>query len=150
MNRMAREFWVDVAVFEEANDAQVLKACFKQKRIEARTQNDKILRVLMFSCPPRMTYRVQVRHGFYKCAMDSLKVDPRMLACLEKAIRCPVCGSLRVEYPQMTRKSIGATLLLHLGTIFHVIEHGCSCEDCHHIWNLPPKLAPQVQRPASN
>jgi hypothetical protein len=150
MNTMAGKSWVKVAVFEESNDAQVLEAFFKNKRIEARTYNDRILRLLLFLRPPRVTFRVQVRHGFFKHAMDLLETEPAVPAILQKAVHCPDCGSLRVEYPQMTRKFFLPTLLLHLGIIFRVIEHECYCENCHYIWNLPPKLASPVQRPVSS
>jgi hypothetical protein len=146
MNEMTGKSWMNVAVFEKSNEAQVLEAFFKNKRFETRTYNDKILRLFLFLCPPRATFRVQVRHGFYKFAMDLLEADPRMPAILQRAIHCPDCGSLRVEYPQMTRKFILPTLLLHLGIIFRVIEHECYCENCHCIWNLPAKLASPVQR----
>src|SRR5271170_6559041 len=104
MNKMAGKSWVNVAVFEESNDAQVLEALFKNKRIQARTYNDKIFRLLLFLCPPRVTFRVQVRHGFFKYAMDFLETEPGVPAILQKAVHCSDCGSLRVEYPQMTRK----------------------------------------------
>jgi hypothetical protein len=150
MNKMMGKTWVNVAVFEESNEAQILEDFFKNKGIEARTHNDKILQLLLFLCPPRATFRVQVRHGFLKYAMDLLDAEPDVTAILQKAVHCPDCGSLRVDYPQMTRKFFLPTLLLHLGIIFRVIEHECYCESCHYIWNLPPKLASPVQSPASS
>jgi len=151
MNTMAGKSWVNVAAFEESNEAQVLEAFFKNKGVEARTYNDKLLQLILFLCPPRATFRVQVRHGFFKYAMDLLETEPGAPAILQKAIHCPDCGSLHVEYPQMTRKFFLPTLFLHLGIIFRVIEHECYCENCHCIWNLPPKLAAPVQkRPASS
>ena len=149
MNKMTGKSWVKVAVFEELNEAQVLEAFFKSKGIETRTYNDKILRLFLFLCPPRATFRVQVRQGFSKYVMDLLETEPGVPAVLQKAVHCPDCGSLRVEYPQMTRKFFLPTLLLHLGIIFRVIEHECYCESCHYIWNLPPKLASPAQSPAS-
>jgi len=149
MNKMTGKSWVSVAVFEESNDAQVLETHFKNKRIEARIYNDKLLRLLLFLCPPRVTFRVQVRHGFFKYAMDLLEIEPGVSAILQKAFHCPDCGSLRVEYPQMTRKFLLPTLLLHLGIILRLIEHECYCENCHCLWHLPAKLASQVRRPTS-
>jgi hypothetical protein len=148
MNKMPGKTWVNAAVFEESNAAQVLEAFFKSKGIETRTYNDKILRLFLFLRPPRMTFRVQVRHGFFKYATDLLDTDPGVPAILQKAVHCPDCGSLRVEYPQMTRKFFLPTLLLHLGIIFRVIEHECYCENCHCIWNLPAKSASPVQNQA--
>lgn len=147
---MPGKSWVNVAVFEESSDAQVLEALFENKKIQARTYNDRIFRLFLFLRPPRVTFRVQVRHGFFKYAMDLMEAEPRASAVLQKAVHCPDCGSLRVEYPQMTRKFFLPTLMLHLGIIFRVIEHECYCENCHCIWNLPKKLASPVPRPASS
>jgi hypothetical protein len=141
MNKMTGKSWVKVAVFEESNEAQVLETFFKGKGIDARTYDDKILRLFLFLHPPRTTFRVQVRHGFFKYAMDLLETESNVSALLQKAIHCPDCGSLHVEYPQMTRKFFLPTLLLHLGIIFRVIKHECYCENCHCIWNLPERLS---------
>jgi hypothetical protein len=136
---MTGKSWVKVAMFEESNEAQVLETFFKSKGIETRTYNDKILRLFLFLCPPRTTFRVQVRHGLFKYATDLLETEPGVSAILQKAVHCPDCGSLHVEYPQMTRKFILPTLLLHLGIICRIIKHECYCENCHRIWNLPEK-----------
>ena len=140
MNKMTGKTWVKVAIFEESNEAQVLETFFKRKGIDARTYDDKVLRLFLFLRPPRTTFRVQVRHGFFKYAMDLLETESSASAFLQKAIHCPDCASLHVEYPQMTRKFFLPTLLLHLGIIFRVIKHECYCENCHCIWNLPERL----------
>jgi hypothetical protein len=145
MNKMTGKTWVKVAIFEESNEAQLLETFFKRKGIDARTYDDKILRLFLFLRPPRTTFRVQVRQGFFKYAMDLLETEPDVSALLQKAIHCPDCNSLHVEYPQMTRKFLLPTLLLHLGIIFRVIKHECYCENCHCIWNLSERLA--VTRP---
>ncbi len=141
MNDLTGKSWVNVAVFEEPNEAQVLEAFFKKRRVEARTYNDRILQLFLFLRPPRTTFRVQVRQNVFKNAMDVLGTEPGVPAILQKAVHCPDCGSLRVEYPQMTRKFFLPTLLLHLGIIFRVIEHECYCEHCHCIWHLSGKPA---------
>jgi hypothetical protein len=145
--KMIFEPWVNVAVFEELNAGQVLETFLKNNGFEARVYNDKILRLFLFLRPPRATFRVQVRQNVFKNAMDVLGTEPGVPAILQKAVHCPSCGSLRVEYPQMTRKFFLPTLLLHLGIIFRVIEHECYCEDCHYIWNLSPNPDTPVQRP---
>lgn len=150
MNTMAGKSWVNVTVFEKKGGAQALESLFKNKRIEARIYNDRILRLLLFLCPPRETFRVQVRHGFFKYAMEVLETEPGVPAILQQAVHCPDCGSLQVEYPQMTRKFILPTVLLHLGIIFRVVEHECYCGNCHCIWHLPPKLVSPFHRPASS
>jgi hypothetical protein len=127
--------WVNVALFENPADSRAVESFLEQKRIEARTYNDKVLQLLLFLCPPRLTYRLQVRRGSFKVATDLLTVNPP--GPLAKAIHCPSCGSLRVNYPQMTRKFLTPTILLHLAIIFRIIDHQCYCEACHLMWSLP-------------
>jgi hypothetical protein len=132
--------WVDVAVFESVNDGKMLEAFFKGKGLEVRAYDDKIFRYFLFLRPPRVTYRVQVRYNHLESANEHLEMNVPP-AILEKAIHCPSCGSLHVNYPQMTRKFILPTVLLHLGIIFRAIDHECYCESCHHIWNLSQDAA---------
>jgi hypothetical protein len=149
LNKMLFKSWVNVAVFEELYAGQVLETFLKKMGFETRVYNDRILRFFLFLRPPRATFRVQVRQDIFKNAMDVLDTAPGVSAILQQAVICPACGSLRVEYPQVTRKFILPTLLLHPGMIFHLIEHECHCEDCHYIWNLSPKPPPPVRRPVS-
>ncbi|HEX3855683.1 MAG TPA: hypothetical protein VHY30_00110 [Verrucomicrobiae bacterium] len=132
-----RHPWVNVAVFENLNDGQALEMFLKNHRLEARTYDDKLFRCFLFLRPPRITYRVEVRGNVFRAATELLDGAPEATAILQRAIHCPSCGSLSVQYPQMTRKFILPTVMLHLGIIFRIIHHEAYCESCHHIWNLP-------------
>jgi hypothetical protein len=134
--------WANIAVFENLNDGQILETTLKNNGFEARIFNDKLLQLFLFLCPPHATFRVQVREGDFKNAMDFLDREPTVSTLLKNAIHCPSCDSLRVQYPQMTRKFFLPTLVLHLGIIFRVIEHEAYCESCHCLWNLPKAGAP--------
>ncbi len=122
-------------MFEDVSAGKAAETVLAGKGFEARTYDDKIFRYFLFLRPPRVTYRVQVRQNDVQSACEFL--DTCASEALGKAIRCPSCGSLSVSYPQMTRKFILPTILLHLGIIFRVIEHECYCEHCHFIWSLP-------------
>ena len=93
-------------------------------------------------CPPHATVRVQVRGNDFKNATCFLDHEPATSVLLQRAIRCPSCGSLRVQYPQMTRRFLLPTLFLHLGIIFRVIVHEAYCENCHWLWSLSRKRSP--------
>jgi len=134
--------WITVAMFENVNDGQMLETALKNKGFAARTYNDRLLQLFLFLCPPHATFRVQVRGTDSENLTDVLDQEPATSALLQKAIRCPSCGSLRVQYPQMTRKFFLPTLVLHLGIIFRVIEHEAYCESCHCLWNLPKNGSP--------
>jgi hypothetical protein len=139
MNPLRRqEWWFDLALFENQSDGRVLEKFLRDNNFETRTYDDKLLRYFLFLRPPRATYRVQVRKGDVDRAVQLL--EKNSTAILDRALHCPSCGSLRVNYPQMTRKFFLPTALVHLGIIFRVIEHECYCEHCHYIWNLPAEV----------
>lgn len=141
-----RHPWVNIAVFENLGDGRVLETFFRNHRIETRSYDDKMFRYFLFLRPPRVTYRVQVHSNAHRAAMEILNGAPESSAMLENALHCPFCGSLQVNYPQMTRKFILPTILLHLGIIFRVIRHEAYCESCHHVWNLPGDGAAAVHK----
>jgi|SRR5579859_30645 len=137
--------WANIAIFENAGDGQMLETDLKNKGFETRTYIDKLLQSFLFLCPPHATVRVQVRGNDFKNVAYFLDHEPATSIILKRAIRCPSCGSLRVQYPQMTRRFLLPTLLLHLGIIFRVIVHQAYCENCHWLWSIPKK---QVSAPA--
>jgi hypothetical protein len=133
-SKIKHQRWVDIAVFENIIAGKNVEALLTGKGFEARTYDDKWFRYFLFLRPPQITYRVQVRQN------DITNVEAFLNAeapdALKKAIHCPSCDSLQVSYPQMTRKFILPTIVLHLGIIFHVTDHECYCEHCHFTWNL--------------
>ena len=56
-----RQAWVNVAMFDNVSDGQMLEKDLRNKGFEARTYNDKLLQYFLFLCPPHATIRVQVR-----------------------------------------------------------------------------------------
>jgi hypothetical protein len=54
---------------------------------------------------------------------------------LRRAIRCPECHSLRVDFPQFTRKSLLTNLAIGLLTELRLVERQYYCEDCHFMWS---------------
>ena len=137
--------WGNVAIFENASDGKMLETALKDRGFETRTYNDKLLQCVLFLCPPHATIRVQVRGNDFNQATCFLDHEPAASVLLRRPIRCPSCGSLRVQYPQMTRRFLLPTLLLHLGIIFRVIVHEAYCERCHWLWSLSKK---RVSAPA--
>jgi hypothetical protein len=122
---------VSVAIFENVSDGQMLEMDLKNKGFETRTYNDKLLQYFLFLCPPHATIRVQVRGNDFKNVTYFLDHEPATSVLLQRAIRCPSCGSLRVQYPQMTRKFLLPTLLLHLGIVVCFIVQESYCESFH-------------------
>ncbi|HEY4416436.1 MAG TPA: hypothetical protein VGO57_12160 [Verrucomicrobiae bacterium] len=140
--------WSNIVLFESEAACRAMEKFLEGKGFEARSYNDRWLQLFLFLCPPRLTYRLQVRADEFQAAVDLLKGESTPL--LDQAMHCPSCGSLQVNYPQMTRKFFLPTLVLHLGIIFRIIEHQCYCEHCHFMWDHPSKgaLNKQPAKPA--
>jgi len=139
--------WTDVAVFEDLNTGKAVETLLTTQGIPARTYDDKLVRRLLFLRPPHVTYRLQVHAGDLGRAQECLHTGPT--DSLREAIHCPECGSLQISYPQMTRKFVLPTIVLHLGILFRLMDHQCYCEKCHRMWSLPSeatRLAPKVNQ----
>ena len=139
--------WHDLALFESIDAGRTLETFLRDNGFDARTYDDKWFRYFLFLRPPRITYKIQVRRNRLTDAYKLLETQSP--AVLTKAMHCPSCGSLHVNYPQMTRRFVLPTILLHAGIILRVIEHQCYCEHCHHMWNLTadmPARKPRVVR----
>jgi hypothetical protein len=136
------EPWTDLAVYESLTDGQSLTQQLADQGFEARAYDDKAFRYFLFLRPPQITYRVQVHRDDATAAAGFLAT--KNPAVLGRAIHCPDCGSLHINYPQMTRRFILPTVLLHLGIIFRVIQHEAYCEHCHFTWALAPLEKPAV------
>lgn len=128
--------WANLAVFEQEPDARALTGLLQQQGFAARTFNDRLIQLLLFLCPPHATHRVQCRHDEVRSALEFMESDAAASLLLNRAIGCPCCGSLEIQYPQMNRGFIMPTIWLHLGIIFRIIEHEAYCEHCHHVWHL--------------
>ena len=50
------------------------------------------------------------------------------------AIRCPECKSLRILYPQFTRKFFLPNLAMGMAARLGLVEKQYYCEDCHFMW----------------
>jgi hypothetical protein len=143
--------WVDVAVFEDQTDAEPLVSQLQTQKFEARIHNDKLLQLILFLRPPRATFRVQVRANDLKVVQHLLESDAALTPPLKKALHCPACAALRVQYPQMTRKFLLPTIFLHVRIILRIVEHEAYCGNCHWVWHLPKKFSrssPMSNQPA--
>ena len=141
--------WTDVAVFEDLNAGRTVETLLATRGLPARIYDDKLVRRLLFLRPPRTTFRLQVQTVDFNRTQDFLHAGPA--DTLREAIHCPDCGSLQISYPQMTRKFILPTILLHVGILLRLIDHQCYCEKCHYMWSLPKDaaaFAPKVSRDA--
>ena len=128
--------WVNVAVFEQESDARKFEKYLQEKKFEARTDDEKLMRLFLFLRPPQKTYRVQVRESDSKTVSYLVKHEPDAEKHLKNCLHCPSCGALCVQYPQMTRRFVLPTVLLHASILLRIIDHEAYCQSCHFIWHL--------------
>src|SRR5262245_53508754 len=110
MNPSKHHSWTDVAVFEDLNAARLVESFLTNQGIHARIYDDKFFRRFLFLRPPRVTFRIQVAAKDHERAKHFLRTAAA--EALKAAIHCPDCGSMRISYPQMTRKFVMPTILL--------------------------------------
>jgi hypothetical protein len=126
--------WMRLAVFNTEEPALALGAHLQKQGVDVRMNDERNLQRFWFLTRPRAGYSVEVQEASFAAVQDRMDADPRMTSLLQEAIRCPSCNSLRVEYPQMTRKNILPTLLAHVFMAVNLMKPQCYCEACHFTW----------------
>ena len=126
---------VTIATFSEPAKAKRLKERLQQAGLKADIHNEGHLQQVAFMSKPQANVKVQVDDDDFERA-QALMVeweasDPDIAAAI---IRCPQCGSSRIEYPQMTRKALTPALASILFAL-RIFPKEFYCEDCHYTWS---------------
>lgn len=126
---------VTIATFNEPAQAKKLKARFIEAGVHADIHNEAPLQQVGFMSKPQANAKVFVDDKDFERAQGLMveweATDPVIAAAV---IRCPQCGSSRIEYPQMTRKFMTPALVILLCAL-KIIPKEFYCEDCHYTWN---------------
>jgi hypothetical protein len=142
-----------VALFTRRADAEPLQRRLSENGIPAEIHDCKLMSGVRLEVPTDQFERA------HRWLVDWDAAD----GALRQAIRCPECRSLRVEYPQFSRKSIGPNLLIGFLAMIRFTEKEFYCMDCHFTWpkegsrpsRARPHMAPYYfiegveERPAS-
>ena len=126
---------VTIATFNEPAKAKYLKERFQRAGLKADIHNEGHLQQVAFMSRPQANVKVQVDDDDFERA-QSLMVeweasDPDIASAI---IRCPQCGSSRIEYPQLTRKAITPAMASVLFAL-KIFPKEFYCEDCHFTWS---------------
>jgi transposase-like protein len=136
-----------IATFNEAGPAETLKDRLLDAELHAEVTDDSGAQaIFLMNRHPRAHMRVLVRKEEYETAkklVQEWEKDGVML----QAVRCPQCGSSRIEYPQFSRRTAGSMFFALLSAA-HLIPREYYCEDCQFTW--PDKVAPEIDRDALN
>jgi hypothetical protein len=130
---------VTVATFNTQPAAEKVRDRLQSHGIPAKVSDQRAFQRIWFLAKPYGSVHLNV-------PKDNLQQTTELLAdwqeheeALSEALRCPQCGSLRVEYPQMTRKFALPTLIAHSLVLFGVMQHDFYCTECQHVWHWPTK-----------
>src|SRR5438552_17189247 len=134
---------VVVAIFTDRAKAEPLQKRLAEAGIQAEIHDELRLEKLWFVSKPATGARLEVpAHQFERAEQLLLDWDAAEGA-LRDAIRCPECKSLRVDYPQFTRKSMLTNVVMGLAAELHLMEKEYYCQDCHFTW---PKEGTKARR----
>jgi predicted RNA-binding Zn-ribbon protein involved in translation (DUF1610 family) len=138
---------ITVATFNETGPAEALKDRLIAAGLHSELTDDSGTQAIFFlSKDPRAHMKVHVRKEEYETA-KKLVQDWEKDGVMSEAVRCPQCGSSRIEYPQFSRRTAGSMFFALLSAA-HLIPREYYCEDCQFTW--PDKVIPDVDRDALN
>jgi transposase-like protein len=136
-----------IATFNESAPAEVLKDRLISAGLHAELTDDAGAQaIFFFNRHPRANMQVWVRKEEYEAA-KKLTRDWEKDGVMSQAVRCPQCGSSRIEYPQFSRRTAGSIFFALLSAM-HLIPREYYCEDCQFTW--PDQVIPEVDRDALN
>lgn len=130
---------VTIATLNEPAKAKELKSRFQQAGLRADVHNEAPLQAVGFISKPQANAKVLVDDKDFERAQSLMieweATDPVIASAL---VRCPQCGSSRIEYPQMTRKFLTPALVILLCAL-KIIPKEFYCQDCHFTWVNEPE-----------
>ena len=126
---------VTIGTFNESAKAKRLKERLQAAGLHADMINEGHIQQVAFMSKPQANVKVQVDDNDFERAQKLMieweASDPDIGAAM---IRCPQCGSSRIEYPQMTRKFMTPALASVLFAL-KIFPKEFYCEDCHFTWS---------------
>jgi Putative prokaryotic signal transducing protein len=129
-----------IATFNEQPKAKRLRDQLANAGVAAEIVGEGAIQRVAFMSKPQANVKVKVDEQDFEKAQSLLrdweKTDPE----LGSAIRCPQCGSVEIEYPQLTRKFLTPAIASILFAL-HIFPKEFYCRSCHYTW--PPKEEPE-------
>jgi hypothetical protein len=142
---------IPIASFDHLPPAQTLVRELTARGFEAGLLNESAEQTVhFFTAVPRAQFRVTVPPEVMTSALEAFASltplpEERAAECpLREVIRCPDCGSTRVEYPQFSRNTIVGALPAVAAAV-GMVEPQFFCQACHYTWAPAPTDAPPVR-----
>jgi hypothetical protein len=129
--------YMPIATFDDFNDASNLAVELRETGFEAELRDEGSEQRMMFlKAHPRAQFKVVVPRAFCEAAQEHLdrlitSSDP----LVQSVIRCPECGSTRVEYPQFSRNTLLGSIGPAVASLTGMLPQMFFCQACQHTWD---------------
>jgi hypothetical protein len=124
---------VTVATFNEREKAEPLKHRLEKSGIDAEICDESKYEWFWFVTKPVAGIRLKVHKQDFEIARKQIREWETTDGALRDAVRCPECGSSRVEYPQFTRKFFLPNLV-GVASLLRIIDKEFFCQECEYTW----------------
>ena len=135
---------ITVATFNEREPADRIATRLRETGVDAEVYDESLeQKWKLLNFRPRAHMRVRVHSAEENRAQALLDEWQHTESALAAAIKCPECGSSRIEFPQFSRRTLMGALpaiVANLG----VIAQEYYCEACHFTWPAETKPAPEL------
>jgi len=131
-----------IAAFDREAPAKTLRNRLIQEGFQADVRDESKVQRFAFWVKPRAAIQVFVRNEDFEAALARVKEWDQNDSILAEAIHCPECHSLRIQYPQYTRKFIIPWVVEILGSI-GLFTKEFYCQDCQFTWTDEVKVEPE-------
>ena len=137
---------IPIATFGQRAKAEPLRQRLLSAGIQAEIHDELRLEKLWAAGDHAPFVRLEVPAETFDRSCQLLHEWDVAEGALREAIRCPECKSLRVSYPQFTRKFFLPNLAMGVFARMGLVEKEWYCEECHYTW--PHEGAkPRLTRP---
>lgn len=137
------EQYITVATFNDRAPAENLAARLNKEGISADVFDESdAQRFLLLNLEPRAQMRVRVDKDAGETAMQKIAELDRAEGVMKDAVRCPQCGSSRIEYPQFSRRTLMSAFPAAVAAT-GLIDKEYYCEACSYTWPAVEKVEPK-------
>ncbi|HET6409048.1 MAG TPA: hypothetical protein VFG14_14265 [Chthoniobacteraceae bacterium] len=138
------EQYLTVATFNEREPAETLALRLRDAGISADVFDESdAQRFLLMNLEPKAHMRVRVDKDVGERAIEKLREWDRTENIMQAAVRCPQCGSSRIEYPQFSRRTLMSAFPAAAAAA-GLIEREYYCEACAFTWPAEEKVQPKL------
>lgn len=126
-----------VATFNDREKAVAVREFLEKSGISAEVADESFYQRFWFFSKPLAFEKVYVAEEEFEKARALLQTADTENHILQDEVRCPQCGSVRIDYPQFTRKFV-MTTFVEVACFIGLLQKKFFCKSCNYTW--PPKI----------